>query len=53
MTFPIFASRPDDFFYKIVDAQLHFERDADNKVVAVVLHQNGRDMRAARLAASP
>lgn len=51
--FPIFASRRDDFFYKIVDAQLHFERDADNKVVAVVLHQNGQDMRAARLAVPP
>jgi serine-type D-Ala-D-Ala carboxypeptidase/endopeptidase len=51
--FPIFASRRDDFFYKIVDAQLHFERGADDKIVAVVLHQNGRDMRAARLAAQP
>ena len=36
------------FFYKIVEAQLTFERNADKKVTAVVLHQNGRDMRAPR-----
>jgi len=47
--YPIFASGIDQFFYKIVDAQLAFERDADKKIAAVVLHQNGRDMRASRL----
>lgn len=47
--FPIFASAKDRFFYKIVDAHLDFERDASGKVVAVVLHQNGRDLRAARM----
>jgi serine-type D-Ala-D-Ala carboxypeptidase/endopeptidase len=46
---PIFASARDRFFYKAVDAQLDFERDAGGKVVAVVLHQNGRDMRAERM----
>jgi D-alanyl-D-alanine-carboxypeptidase/D-alanyl-D-alanine-endopeptidase len=47
--FPVFASGSDQFFYKIVEAQLTFERDADRKITAVVLHQNGRDMRALRL----
>jgi len=51
--FPIFASGRDAFFYKIVEAELHFERDADNKIVAVVLHQNGRDQRASRITAQP
>ena len=37
----IFAETEKDFFYKIVDAQLTFETDAEGKVVAVVLHQNG------------
>jgi serine-type D-Ala-D-Ala carboxypeptidase/endopeptidase len=46
---PIHASARDRFFYRIVDAQLTFERDSDGKVVAVVLHQNGRDMRAPRV----
>jgi CubicO group peptidase (beta-lactamase class C family) len=47
-TFPIYASAADKFFYKIVDAQLDFERDATGKVVAVVLHQNGQNLRAPR-----
>lgn len=46
--FRIFASAPDRFFYKVVDAQLVFERDAGGKVVAAVLHQNGSRMRASR-----
>jgi serine-type D-Ala-D-Ala carboxypeptidase/endopeptidase len=47
--FPVFASAKDKFFLKVVDAQLDFERDAGGKVVAVVLHQNGRDIRAPRI----
>ncbi len=47
--FPIFASSKDKFFYKVVDARLDFERDAGGKVVVVVLHQNGLDMRAPRV----
>ena len=49
----ISRSLPASFFYKVVDAQLEFGRDADDKVVAVVLHQNGRDRRASRLPAQP
>jgi serine-type D-Ala-D-Ala carboxypeptidase/endopeptidase len=49
--FPIYASAKDKFFYRVVDAQLDFERDADGKIVAVVLHQNGRDRRASRMPA--
>jgi serine-type D-Ala-D-Ala carboxypeptidase/endopeptidase len=45
----IFANARDKFFYKVVDATLDFERDAGGKVVAVVLHQNGRDARAPRM----
>ena len=40
--FEIFAETGHDFFLKVVDAQLTFEKDA------VVLHQNGRDQRAKR-----
>jgi hypothetical protein len=47
---PIFASGKDKFFYKVVDAQLDFDRDGGGKVIAVVLHQNGRDTRAPRIA---
>lgn len=50
--FPIYASGGDEFFYKIVDAKLSFERNGDRKIAAVVLHQNGRDMHAARIDAA-
>jgi hypothetical protein len=43
----VFASCPRDFFYKVVDAQLTFEVGADGRATAVVLHQFGRDQRAA------
>jgi serine-type D-Ala-D-Ala carboxypeptidase/endopeptidase len=46
---PIFASAKDKFFLQVADAQLDFERDPGGNVVAVVLHQNGRDMRARRM----
>jgi hypothetical protein len=45
----MFASAKDRFFLKTVDADLDFERDACGKVAAVVLHQNGRDIRASRM----
>ena len=41
---PIFAEAPDKFFYKVVDAQLDFTRDASGAVTQVALHQGGRDM---------
>ena len=44
----VFASGPRDFFYKVVDAQLTFEVGPDGRATAVVLHQLGRDQRAAR-----
>jgi len=46
--FAIYPSAKDAFFYKVVEAKLSFERDAAGKVVAVVLHQNGHDLRALR-----
>lgn len=46
--FPVFAYEPDKFFYKVVDAQLHFERGENGPVIAVVLHQGG-EQRAPRV----
>jgi len=45
---PIYADKPDHFFYKVVDAQLDFERDGAGKVTGLTLHQNGRDLKAPR-----
>jgi CubicO group peptidase (beta-lactamase class C family) len=47
---PVFASAKDKFFYTVVDARLDFEHDADGKVVALILRQNGRNQRALRVA---
>ena len=41
--------RTHEFFFKIVDAQLTFETDAQGKAQAVVLHQNGANQRAPRI----
>lgn len=46
--YPVYGKAKDHFFYTVVDAELDFERDADGKVDALVLHQNGRDLRAPR-----
>lgn len=45
----VFASAPREFFYKVVDAQLTFEAGSDGQATAVVLHQFGQNMRAARV----
>jgi D-alanyl-D-alanine-carboxypeptidase/D-alanyl-D-alanine-endopeptidase len=38
--FPV-PGRPDRFAYEVVKAELQFERDANGRVVTLVLHQNG------------
>jgi len=46
--FRIWPSAPDEFFLKVVDAQISFTRGADGKVDGLILHQGGRDQRAER-----
>jgi hypothetical protein len=38
-----------EFFYKIVDAQITFQADAQGEASALVLHQGGRDQTATRI----
>lgn len=45
----VYPFAKDRFFYKVVKAELTFERDPDGKVSGLVLHQNGRDMPAPRV----
>lgn len=45
---PVHNTREDHFVYDVVEAALTFERDADGKVTALVLHQNGMNQRAPR-----
>ena len=39
----------DEFFYRVVDAQISFVRDSTGRVTSLVLHQGGRNVPAARL----
>jgi CubicO group peptidase (beta-lactamase class C family) len=50
--FPV-AGKPDWFAYDVVAAETQFERNANGKVIALVLHQNGRAIRAERQAPAP
>jgi CubicO group peptidase (beta-lactamase class C family) len=47
--FPVFPKGDDKFFYKVVDAELHFERDSEGEVNAVVLHQGAIVERAEKV----
>lgn len=49
---PVFATAKDHFYYKIVNAQIDFERDASGAVQDLILHQNGQDIKAAKAASS-
>jgi len=42
----VYASAKDEFFLKVVNAQISFQRDASGKVSGLVLHQNGSDIPA-------
>jgi hypothetical protein len=48
---PSFRIHPESatrYAYRVVDAQIDFEVDADGNATALVLHQNGADQRAER-----
>ena len=47
--FPVFPEGDDKFFYKVVDAELHFERGDDGSVSALVLHQGSIVQRAEKI----
>jgi CubicO group peptidase (beta-lactamase class C family) len=46
----VFPESETDFFYRVVDAQLTFRKDATGAVTDVILHQNGRHQKAAKVA---
>lgn len=47
--YPVFARSKDHFFYRVVDARIDFERDERGTIEALVLHQAGMNLRAARI----
>lgn len=46
---PVFPRKKDEFFYKVVEASLQFERDASGKIQSLTLHQNGHASPAPRI----
>jgi hypothetical protein len=50
---PIFPEGEREYFYKAVAAQITFATDDQGRVSGLLLHQNGRDMRAARIGDVP
>lgn len=46
--FPLFAESETRFFLKAVDAEVEFVSDDKGAVTALILHQNGRDMKGVR-----
>jgi CubicO group peptidase (beta-lactamase class C family) len=47
--FQVFPESETKFYYKVVDAQIEFEKGADGKVEKLVLHQNGRSLPGLKL----
>lgn len=40
----LYAEGPNEFFFREVDAQITFEKDASGKVTRMILHQNGMNI---------
>lgn len=47
--FEIFPLAKDEFFWKIVEAKIKFERDEKGDIVGAVLTQNGQEIKASKL----
>jgi hypothetical protein len=51
--FDVFPESPTNFFYEAVDAQITFNTNAEGRATSLVLHQNGRDQTAPKIADAP
>jgi CubicO group peptidase (beta-lactamase class C family) len=45
----VFSETEREYFYKVVDAQITFVAEGSAPATALILHQNGRDVRAERI----
>jgi CubicO group peptidase (beta-lactamase class C family) len=46
---PVYASSETNFFFRVVEAELVFQKESSGTITGLVLKQNGRDMPAKRL----
>ncbi len=51
--YEIFPKSETNFFYKVVEAQVTFNGDAEGKIVSLTLHQNGADSVARKTSDEP
>ncbi|BAO77189.1 serine hydrolase [Winogradskyella sp. PG-2] len=47
--FQVFPSAENEFFLRVVEASVTFNKDADGKVDSLILHQGGQDMPAPKI----
>jgi hypothetical protein len=47
--FEIFASAENEFFLKVVEAKITFNKDENNKVISLTLNQNGQSLPGLKL----
>jgi hypothetical protein len=47
--YPVFMEGPHSIFWRIVEASADFELDGQGRATAMVLHQGGQTLRAARI----
>jgi len=47
--YQVFPESEIDFFYKVVDAQITFQKDSNGNVTGLILHQNGMDRTAKKI----
>ena len=45
----LFASGRQEFFYKVVNAQILFKTDSGGQTIGLVLHQNGHELKAEKM----
>ena len=46
--FPLFAESPTRFFFKVVDAQIEFSKDANGNVTSLTLYQTGHETKGVK-----
>jgi len=51
--YEVYPESETKYFYKVVDAQITFDKDQNGHVSQLILHQNGQDMVAQRIDAPP
>lgn len=52
LSYEVFPDAENEFFYKVVDAQLSFVAGSDGRIESLILHQNGLNQTASRVSNS-